>query len=88
MSDTCVTNLCENNAVCVEINKQAHCICKHGWLGKFCEKPVQLCDVITCSSGGICVESRDHQPVCNCLLGWQGVYCEKVGRFHFIVCFA
>uniref|UniRef100_A0A8C5QRI6 Crumbs cell polarity complex component 1 n=1 Tax=Leptobrachium leishanense TaxID=445787 RepID=A0A8C5QRI6_9ANUR len=74
--DPCITNPCPRNATChvsiVSYTKE--CRCPTGYVGMFCEIPMERCSRNTCRHGGECYIGE--APTCFCTPGYKGTFCE------------
>merc|ERR1719312_752759 len=71
----CYPNPCKNGGIC----KDGRCYCIGGFIGRLCEKTLQLrsmvCKPNPCKNGGIC---NGEDGSCYCIGGFIGRLCETV----------
>lgn len=48
----CITNLCEHNGTCTEVNGTYKCYCRNGYIGKRCN--LLPCDYKPCKTNEFC----------------------------------
>ncbi|CAN8023631.1 unnamed protein product [Ixodes persulcatus] len=74
--DDCYKNKCDNNATCVDAVDGYSCICKPGFVGTYCEKPINLCskEFSPCKNGATCKDHKGHLT-CHCAVGFTGSNC-------------
>jgi hypothetical protein len=74
------SNKCLNNGTC--INSQdlisSSCQCPEGipFYGQYCENLRDLCENMTCSSHGYCIQNLSETK-CKCFNGYEGDVCDK-----------
>ncbi|CAD6191748.1 unnamed protein product [Caenorhabditis auriculariae] len=75
--DTCLHNLCANNATCVSGTRTAFgysCVCQNGTVGTFCQFE---CPPDQCANGGTCIMKSNGEIGCKCQSGTTGLKCER-----------
>ncbi|XP_033101698.1 uncharacterized protein LOC117104902 [Anneissia japonica] len=75
-SEHCNSSPCENEGLCVELEKGYECECIPGYQGKHCEEDINECSALPCLNGGTCHEGVGTFS-CSCLQGFTGNTCEK-----------
>jgi hypothetical protein len=76
------SNKCLNNGTCVDSLDltSSSCKCPQNGLfyGQYCENRRNLCENVTCSSHGYCIQSQNTSTItqCKCLSGYKGDNCE------------
>jgi hypothetical protein len=77
------SNKCRNNGTCInslDITSSS-CQCPENGLiyGKYCENMRNLCENVTCSSRGNCIQNQTDTQ-CKCFTGFRGDKCEIEGN--------
>jgi hypothetical protein len=72
-------NKCLNNGTCINSQDLTSftCQCPEGspYYGQYCENVRNLCENVTCSSHGYCIQSQSEIK-CKCNNGYEGEQCE------------
>lgn len=56
--DPClVNNTCLNNGTCTREGRNAKCKCVQGFVGAYCEKDLDECNLKPCVNGGECINT-------------------------------
>ena len=75
-----VSNKCLNNGTCIDSFDltTSKCECDHSGLfyGQYCENMKNLCENVTCSMHGYCIQSL-NETKCKCYKGYEGDECDR-----------
>ncbi|KPM03476.1 Notch-like protein [Sarcoptes scabiei] len=79
--DECLSNPCQNHAICTDLINGYRCLCTNGFDGVNCEKMIDQCYKNPCRNNGTChneiqLSHRQETSVCTCPEGFDGRYCE------------
>jgi hypothetical protein len=73
-------NKCLNNGTCINSQDLTSftCQCPEGspYFGQYCEKIINLCENVTCSFHGYCIQNQSETK-CKCFNGYDGDKCEN-----------
>ncbi len=73
------SNKCLNNGTCINSLDltSSSCKCPENGLfyGQYCENTINLCENVTCSSHGYCMQNQ-NKTKCKCQNGYEGDGCE------------
>ncbi|KAL2083221.1 hypothetical protein ACEWY4_020994 [Coilia grayii] len=72
--DDCVSNMCANNATCVDLHMGYQCVCAPGWGGDYCQEEVDECVSQPCRNNATCIDLFNSYR-CICARGWTGSDC-------------
>jgi hypothetical protein len=77
------SNKCRNNGTCINLQDltSSSCQCPENgpFYGQYCENTINLCENVTCSSHGNCIQSQ-NETKCKCYNGYEGDNCEIEGN--------
>ena len=85
---------CLNNGTCINVNQNTtrnetrssssfECKCPVNFYGALCELRVDICQNMTCTSNGRCVD-RNGEAKCECFVDYFGDNCENVAEFQTV----
>lgn len=63
--NSCSSQPCLNNGICVSNGNSFSCTCKEGFTGRICEEIEDRCER-KCYNNGRCVKNDDDEEVCIC----------------------
>jgi hypothetical protein len=73
------SNKCLNNGTCINsldlTSFTCQCPQNGPFYGQYCENTINLCENVTCSLHGYCLQSQ-NKTKCQCLNGYEGEQCE------------
>ena len=73
--DTCTTDSCSNNGICIQNDTGFTCVCMCDFTGDTCETRIDNCEGVDCNSG-TCVDGVE-MFTCQCDAGNSGVLCNQ-----------
>ena len=73
--DTCTTDSCSNNGICIQSDTGFTCVCMCDFTGDTCETRIDNCEGVDCNSG-TCVDGVE-MFTCQCDPGYSGVLCDQ-----------
>ncbi|CAF0751668.1 unnamed protein product [Adineta steineri] len=73
-----LSNLCQNNATCQNINTTYRCNCLLGFNGTECQFDQRPCQPNRCWNNGTCNKLTNETFNCTCASNWAGIYCERM----------
>ncbi|XP_053688589.1 uncharacterized protein LOC128737873 [Sabethes cyaneus] len=76
----CSATRCANDGVCIETSNGFNCVCKDGYVGKFCSQQGQSCNVRICNEG-LC-EEHETGFRCICPATRTGKHCERLSHLN------
>ena len=73
--DTCTTDSCSNNGICIQNDTGFTCVCMCDFTGDTCETRIDNCEGVDCNSG-TCVDGVE-MFTCQCDAGYSGLLCDQ-----------
>ena len=73
--DTCTTDSCSNNGICIQNDTGFTCVCMCDFTGNTCETRIDNCEGVDCNSG-TCVDGVE-MFTCQCDAGYSGLLCDQ-----------
>uniref|UniRef100_A0A3B1JZZ4 EGF-like domain-containing protein n=1 Tax=Astyanax mexicanus TaxID=7994 RepID=A0A3B1JZZ4_ASTMX len=69
--DECLSQPCQNGAICLDGIDVYQCFCVPGFQGYHCEIDINECASRPCENNGTCINGKDRY-ICDCLVGFTG----------------
>lgn len=68
---------CLHGGICIDDIDGFHCNCSKDFMGQFCERPYDICELKPCQNNASCVTTNGKDFSCNCLAGIFTTHLEK-----------